>query len=135
VVVGLLAHLNLVLRLHALPSYPQASGLRVAACVVVVCARFDGSCCAGKRVADSVPSTWIVYRRYRDFYEFQSIVKKLGFNVTAPFPGKKAFGRFGDEFLVTRHKMLNAWLRALLDIRAPVRRGYFFVCACECGVG
>lgn len=47
-------------------------------------------------------------------------MKKLGFNVTAPFPGKKAFGRFGDEFLVTRHKMLNAWLRALLDIRAPV---------------
>lgn len=45
----------------------------------------------------------------------QANVKKLGFNVSAQFPGKKAFGRFGDEFLVTRHRMLNSWLRALLE--------------------
>ncbi len=86
-----------------------------------------------------MPSTWIVYRRYRDFYEFQvvartaeaapcfvlidiyvylqSVVKRYGFVVPSQFPGKKAFGRFGDEFLATRHRMLNSWLRGLIECK------------------
>lgn len=107
---------------------------------------------AGKRTGEAVPSTWIVYRRYRDFYDFQvcrslafagrglvvdssavnwgpqSNMKKAGFNVGPPFPGKKAFGRFGDEFLVTRHRMLNAWLRALIE--CPVTCDAGIRCTC-----
>jgi hypothetical protein len=47
----------------------------------------------------------------------QSVVKRYGFVVPSQFPGKKAFGRFGDEFLATRHRMLNSWLRGLIECK------------------
>lgn len=61
--------------------------------------------------------SWHIYRRYSDFYELhQKLKEKFADLNNVPFPGKKAFNNMDRDLLEKRMKMLNNYMRILLQL-------------------
>jgi len=55
-----------------------------------------------------------VFRRYSEFYELQQNLQRT-LNLRLPFPGKKFYGNLFPEFVDSRRKELEQWLRSVLE--------------------
>ena len=62
---------------------------------------------------------WDVWRRYNEFYSLDKALRKdVGWQMKSlRFPPKKTFFNLDDRFIETRREGLDAYLRAVIDIR------------------
>ena len=58
----------------------------------------------------------------------QNVVRKMPALHLPVFPGKKAFGRFEQEFLDSRYRMLNDWIGGLIKSMVPCCRVVVLCC-------
>ncbi len=58
----------------------------------------------------------------------QNVVRKNSTLHLPAFPGKKAFGRFEQEFLDSRYRMLNEWIAGLIKSMVRFPPTHYLVC-------
>ena len=58
---------------------------------------------------------WKIYRRYRQFYALNEVLRSKGYKLPT-FPPKKILGTFDPQFVAKRYAMLSAYLEKLLIV-------------------
>ena len=91
---------------------------------VILVAREESAVCSAIATGGSAPSTWTVFRRYREFVDVAAALKRrVGFAVGGSLPPKRPWWRTGGatkdaEFLLQRQVGLAAWLSRVLEAAA-----------------